>query len=131
MTSRAATGLNETLSRDLTHLESVWAEGMRQVFDHYRAIADARVALAAAMVETAVALQGLGERAADPARLLLGDLCLARSSRLLAETRDQRLQIGFARGVERVAAAAAGGAAPPSLRDELTDLIAGPQRKRI
>jgi hypothetical protein len=92
----------------LAGLESVWDGGMRDAYDFYRGLAAPAVALAAAMVESAVALQGLGGRPPDPPRLLLGDLCLARASRLLADARDQRLQIGFARAVERVAAAAAG-----------------------
>lgn len=97
-------------------LESVWDRGMREAYAFYRPRAVPAVALAAAMVESAVELQGLGGRPPDPPRLLLGDLCLARASRLLADARDQRLQIGFARAVEQVAAAAAGGPVSASLR---------------
>lgn len=96
----------------LTGLESVWEGGMRETYAHYRQHAAAPVALAAAMVESAMDLQTSGGTPPDPPRLLLGDLCLARASRLLAETRDQALQIGFARAVEHVASATAGG--PPS-----------------
>ena len=60
----------------------------------------------------------------DPPQLLLGDLCLARASRLLAGARDQRLQVAFARAVERVAAAAAAGTPADPLRDLLVAAIA-------
>lgn len=103
----------------LAGLESVWEGGMRETYAYYRQHAAPAVALAAAMVESAIELQTSGGRAPAPPQLLLGDLCLARASRLLAETRDQRLQIGFARAVERVASAAAGG--PPS--DPLRTLL--------
>lgn len=95
----------------LAGLESVWDGGMRDAYAFYRPHASPAVALAAAMVESAMELQEIGERAPDPPHLLLGDLCLARASRLLAETRDQRLQVGFARAVEHVASAAASGSA--------------------
>ena len=97
----------------LAGLESVWDGGMRDAYAYYRPRAMPAVALAAAMVESAMGLQDIGGRPPDPPRLLLGDLCLARASRLLAESRDQRLQIGFARAVEQVSSAAAGG--PPSV----------------
>jgi len=85
------------------------------------------VALAAALVESAVALQDLGRTAPEPAQLLLGDLCLARASRLLAETGDTRLQVAFALAVERVAAEAAGGPASQGLRELLVAAIKGQQ----
>ena len=100
-------------------LESVWEGGMSEVYEYYRQHAVPAVALAAAMVESALELQTRGGRAPAPPQLLLGDLCLARASRLLAETRDQRLKIGFARAVEQVASANAGG--PPS--DPLRSLL--------
>jgi hypothetical protein len=103
----------------LAGLESVWEGGMRDVYAYYRQHASPAVALAAAMVESAIELQTSGGQPPGPPQLLLGDLCLARASRLLAETRDQRLQICFARAVERVASATAGG--PPS--DPLRTLL--------
>ena len=109
----------------LAGLESVWQAGMHEVYAFYRARATPAVALAAAMVESAVSLQELGDRPPTPPHLLLGDLCLARSSRLLASTRDQRLQVGFARAVEHVAAAAAGGPPAPPLRTLLVAAIGG------
>ncbi|HZV49134.1 MAG TPA: hypothetical protein VFD49_05150 [Candidatus Dormibacteraeota bacterium] len=108
----------------LRGLEPVWEEGMGDAYAFYRLRAPAEVALAAAMVESGLQLQRLGGQAPDAPRLLLGDLCLARASRLLAETRDQRLQVGFAQAVERTAAAAAGGPPAPPLRDLLTATIA-------
>jgi len=109
----------EGIEVHLGGLESVWEGGMREVYEYYRQHAGPSVALAAAMVESAMELQTSGGRAPAPPQLLLGDLCLARASRLLAETRDQRLQIGFARAVELVASATAGG--PPS--DPLRTLL--------
>jgi hypothetical protein len=108
---------------DLAGLESVWERGMHDAYAYYRALATPVVALAAAMVESALELQDLGVRPPDPHRLLLGDLCLARASRLLATTRDQRLQVGFARAMEHVAAAAAGGPSAPALRTLLVAAI--------
>jgi hypothetical protein len=115
----------QALNGELNGLESVWEAGMQQAFGFYSARAPARVALAAALVETAVDLQRLGGPAPDPPQLLLGDLCLARASRLLAETGDQRLQVGFARAVERVSSAASGGRRDPALRELLVAVIGG------
>ena len=113
----------EFLESDLGGLESVWKSGIDRAYGFYRRRAAPRVALAAALVEGAVSLQRLGGAAPDPLPLLLGDLCLARASRLLAELGDQRLQIGFARAVEKVAAAAVGGPDVPALRDLLLACI--------
>jgi hypothetical protein len=107
----------------LAGLEAVWEGGMEESYARYRVHASPPVALAAAMVEAALELQSLGREAPAPGRLLLGDLCLARASRLLAETRDMRLQVGFARAVERAAAAAAGGPAAQPLTDLLLATI--------
>jgi hypothetical protein len=119
------TGQTEVMHADLGGLESVWESGMNDLYAVYRSAASPRVALAAALVESAVGLQRLGGPAPDPPRLLLGDLCLARASRLLAEHGDQSLQIGFARAVERVSAAASGGCQDDGLRDLLMATIAG------
>jgi hypothetical protein len=110
----------------LEGLESVWEEGMREAYAFYRARTTPTVALAAAMVESAAELQELGRQPPSPPHLLLGDLCLARASRLLAATRDQRLQVGFARAVEHTAAAAAGGPPAPPLRALLAAVIERP-----
>jgi hypothetical protein len=108
---------------ELTHLQHVWESGMRDAYTSYRVHADRPVALAAAMVEAAARLQGLGGTAADAVNLLLGDLCLARASRLVAGTGDQRLQVGFARVIERTAAWAAGASPAAPLREQLVALI--------
>jgi hypothetical protein len=110
---------------ELTHLHHVWESGMRDAYTSYRVHADRPVALAAAMVEAAARLQGLGGTAADAVNLLLGDLCLARASRLVAGTGNQRLQVGFARVIERTAAGAAGASPAAPLRDQLVALISG------
>ena len=59
------------------------------------------------VIEIGVRLQGLGGRAAPPTTLLMGDLCLARGSRLLADDAPLAVQVAFARAIESVAAAAA------------------------
>lgn len=104
-------------ARDLETLESLWDGGLAQAYEAYRGAAhDARIALAAALVETGTALQGIGTHVAAPGELLLGDLCLARASRLLADVADQRLQVGFARVVERVTTEAAQGGEVTEIR---------------
>jgi hypothetical protein len=113
------------MDADLGRLESVWESGMEDVYGFYRSSAAPPVALAAALVESAIELQRLGGPAPDPPQLLLGDLCLARASRLLAQNGDQGLQVRFARAVEQVAAAASGGWPDPGLRDLLVAAIAG------
>jgi hypothetical protein len=111
------------IDADLAGLETIWDRGMCDAYAFYRARTEPPVALAAALVESALELQDLGGQAPNPPRLLLGDLCLARASRLLARTRDQRLQVGFARAMEHVAAAAAGGTAAAPLRTLLVAAI--------
>jgi len=104
------------LEAHIAGLESVWDGGTRSAYAFYRTQAGPEIALAATLVEAAIELQALGSGAPDPPHLLLGDLCLARASRLLAAAGDQRLQIGFARAVEAVAAAAAAGQPMEPLR---------------
>ncbi len=114
---------------DLEGLEALWQDGLGSTYQEFREPAAGlgeigpRVALAAALVETALDLQGLGGRAAEPGPLLLADLCLARASRLLAEAGDQRLQIGFAQTVERAAAAAAAAEPSEPVRQQLLSVI--------
>jgi hypothetical protein len=120
----------QVVDRDLERLEILWQDGLEdglhQTYRHFmRAVAahdaDARpkLALAAALVEVGIRLQGLGGRAAPPATLLMGDLCLARSSRLLAATATQAVQVAFARAIEQMSSAAASGKAAPPARDLL------------
>ena len=117
-----ATAHREVASH-LSELESVWQAGMSEAYAVFRPHAAPEVALAAALVESAVDLQQLGRGVPEPPHLLLGDLCLARGACLLAHTRDQRLQIAFARVLERVAAAAAGGPGARPLREQLIAAI--------
>ncbi|MDQ6691350.1 MAG: hypothetical protein M3Z13_01140, partial [Candidatus Dormibacteraeota bacterium] len=88
------------VERELESIESLWKGGIEEALEGYRAATSflgsrhsERVALAAALVEVAVDLQQLGGEAPSPTDLLRGDLCLARASRLLAQTRQQRLQV--------------------------------------
>jgi len=117
----------QLLERELERLESLWEDGLS---DAYRSYLDAvaayepeaqpRLALAAALIEIGLRLQGLGGRAAAAPSLLMGDLCLARSSRLLAGDAPQSVQIAFARAIETLSAAAASGSsAPPPRTREL------------
>jgi hypothetical protein len=99
---------------ELEAIESLWETGLEEAFTAYQpataSLGEAhapRVALAAALVETALGLQRLGRPAPPAPDLLRGDLCLARASRLLADTRDRRLQVSFARAIEEQSAAAA------------------------
>ncbi len=111
-------------ARDLATLESLWDGGLARTYEAYRGAAqDARIALAAALVETGTTLQGIGTHIAAPGELLLGDLCLARASRLLADVGDQRLQVGFARVVERVTTEAAEGGEVTDVRDLLRAVL--------
>jgi hypothetical protein len=107
----------------LAGLESIWEGDLRDAYLFYRSRTSLEVALAAALVESALDLQRLGRGVPDPPRLLVGDLCLARASRLLADTRDQGLQVAFAAAVERAAAGAAGGPPARPLRQLLLSAI--------
>ena len=116
----------DVAEHDLESLDELWAGGLGDAYEAYRHPArDTRIALAAALVETGVTLQGIGSHVAQPMELLLGDLCLARASRLLADVGDQRLQIAFARVVERVSSAAAAGERGHPIRPQLASAIAG------
>ena len=119
------------VERELEAIEPLWKEGLEEAYGSYRRATGhldgekaGRVALAAALVEVALGLQRLG-RAAPPAPdLLRGDLCLARASRLLADTRDQAIQVAFARAIEEQAAAAAAERQPAPPRERLLRAIA-------
>jgi hypothetical protein len=114
------------IDRELDRLEGLWEDGLS---DAYRAYLEAvagheptaqpKLALAAALIEIGIRLQGLGGPAAAPPTLLMGDLCLARSSRLLADAAPQGVQVAFARAIEELSAAAASGRAVPSSRSLL------------
>lgn len=122
------------VDRDLDRLEGLWSDGLS---DSYLAYLDAvsefesgiqpKLALAAALIETGARLQGLGGRAAPPATLLVGDLCLARGSRLLADNAPLTVQVAFARAIEALSSAAASGVPSPKLRPLLRHAL-GAQR---
>ncbi|HEX6548010.1 MAG TPA: hypothetical protein VF134_04640 [Candidatus Dormibacteraeota bacterium] len=115
----------EIPDRDLESLDSLWSGGLGEAYNAFlRETEDARVALAAAMVEIGIKLQGIGSHVAAHGELLLGDLCLARASRLLADVGDQHLQIAFARVVERVSSDAAAGVPAPGVRPLLMAALA-------
>ena len=115
-----------TLERDLERLQGLWEDGLSDAYRSYLEAVDGfepdarpRLALAAALIEVGIRLQGLGGRAAAPPSLLMGDLCLARSSRLLADAAPQGVQVAFARAIEEMSSAAAAGLAAPHTRDLL------------
>ncbi len=104
----------EILDRELERLEGLWADGLSDTYHAYldtvvghKPEAQPKLALAAALIEVGIRLQGLGGRAAPPPTLLMGDLCLARASRLLADTATQAVQVAFAQAIEGLSAAAA------------------------
>ena len=116
----------QIVHRDLERLEGLWEDGLADAYRSYlEAVApyepavQPKLALAAALVEIGTRLQGLGGRAAAPPALLMGDLCLARSSRLLADAAPQSVQVAFARAIEDMSSAAASGRPAPHTRDLL------------
>jgi hypothetical protein len=116
----------QVIDRELERLESLWADGLAEAYRAYLdgvgafdASAQPKLALAAALVEVGIRLQSLGGRAAPPPQLLMGDLCLARSSRLLADAAPQPVQVAFAAAIETMSLAAASGIAPPATRELL------------
>src|SRR2546426_6863294 len=84
----------QALDRELDRLEGLWSDGLSETYRAYldsvgqfAAETQPKLALAAALIEVGLRLQGRGGRAAPPTTLLMGDLCLARGSRLLLTTR--------------------------------------------
>jgi len=119
------------LERELDRLEGLWAEGLAELYRTYLDEVDGhepelqpKLALAAALVEVGVRLQGLGGPAAPAAALLMGDLCLARSSRILTDSASQPIQIAFARAVEELSGAAASNSEMPAVRGLLIRALA-------
>ncbi len=112
----------QLLDRELDRLHGLWSDGLSETYrvyldsvGHFRPDVRERLALAAALIEVGTRLQGLGTRAAPPTTLLMGDLCLARGSRLLADHAPLAVQVAFARAIETVASAAASEhTAPPT-----------------
>ena len=116
----------QLIGRDLERLEGLWEDGLSVAYNSYLGslggydtAAQPRLALAAALVEVGIRLQGLGGPAAAPATLLVGDLCLARSARLLADTASTGLQVAFARAIEEMSSAAASARPAPHIRELL------------
>jgi len=120
----------EILDRELERLEGLWADGLSDTYHAYLETvvdhdpeAQPKLALAAALIEVGIRLQGLGGRAAPPPTLLMGDLCLARASRLLADTATQAVQVAFAQAIEGLSAAAAAGNAGRPVRELLVHAL--------
>ena len=106
---------------ELDRLEGLWSDGLADSYHAYLDTIDQpKLALAAALIEVGLRLQGLGSRAAPPTTLLMGDLCLSRGSRLLADHATLPVQVAFARAIELLAAKAASEEAAPQARQLLT-----------
>jgi hypothetical protein len=115
------------LERELDRLEALWDEGLADCYHAYLGAMEAgdpelrpRLALAAALVEVGIRLQGLGGTPAPAPALLMGDLCLARSSRILTDSASRAVQVAFARAVEELSSAAASGREAAPVRELLT-----------
>jgi hypothetical protein len=120
------------IGRELERLDGLWEDGLSETYksylgsvESYDKAARPKLALAAALIEAGLRLQGLGGRAAPPAALLMGDLCLARASRLIADTASQELQIAFARAIEEMSSSAASGGGGRPVRELLVGALAG------
>ncbi len=120
----------QLLDRELDRLEGLWSDGLADAYrtylesvGHFAAPRQPKLALAAALIEVGARLQGLGSRAAPPSTLLMGDLCLARGSRLLADHAPLAVQVAFARAIETVASAAASQHAVPPMRQLLQQCL--------
>jgi hypothetical protein len=116
----------QVIDPELERLDGLWANGLSDAYGSYldavsayEATAQPKLALAAALIEVGIRLQGLGGPAALPPALLTGDLCLARASRLLADAASQEVQVAFAGAIEEMAASAASGSAGRPVRDLL------------
>jgi len=113
----------QLLDRELDRLEGLWSDGLSETYRvyldsvrHFAPGVQEKLALAAALIEVGTRLQGLGSRAAPPTTLLMGDLCLARGSRLLADHAPLAVQVAFARAIETVSSAAASRQTAPPTR---------------
>jgi hypothetical protein len=113
----------QLLDRELDRLHELWSDGLSDTYRvyldsvrHFEPGVQEKLALAAALIEVGTRLQGLGSRAAPPTTLLMGDLCLARGSRLLADHAPLAVQVAFARAIETVSSAAASQQTAPPTR---------------
>jgi len=116
----------QVIDRELDRLEDLWSDGLADAYHSYQesvtgyaAPARPKLALAAALIEVGIRLQNLGGRAAPASTLLVGDLCLARSSRLLADVAPQRLQVAIAAAIETMSSTAAAAPGAPASRELL------------
>lgn len=121
----------QIVDRELVRLEGLWSNGLADSFRAYleevhsfEADAQPKLALAAALIEAGLRLQNLGGQAAPPATLLMGDLCLARGSRLLADSAPLRTQVAFARAIEAMSSEAASDQPTPDARTLLSAALA-------
>jgi len=124
------TAVAAVIGQELERLDGLWEDGLSETYRSYLdevgaydQAAQPKLALAAALIEAGLRLQGLGGRAAPAAPLLMGDLCLARASRILADTASQSLQVAFARAIEELSAMAASGGAGRPVRDLLVGAL--------
>ena len=120
----------QLLDRELVRLEGLWSDGLADSYRsyleevlHFEAELQPKMALAAALIESGLRLQGLGGRAAPPTTLLMGDLCLARGSRLLADSAPLEVQVAFARAIETMASAAASQTRAPEAHRLIRDAL--------
>jgi hypothetical protein len=112
------------LEPELDRLEGLWSDGLSDTYQDYLATVDEpKLALAAALIEVGIRLQGLGGRAAPPTTLLMGDLCLARGSRLLADHAALPVQVAFARAIELLSSRAAADQPAPAARQLLREAL--------
>jgi hypothetical protein len=116
----------QLLEPELDRLEGLWSDGLSDAYraylesvHHFDAEKQPKLALAAALIEVGVRLQGLGTEAAPATTLLIGDLCLARGSRLLADHAPLPVQVAFARAIETVSSSAAAQQPAPATRQLL------------
>jgi hypothetical protein len=116
----------QIVEAELDRLGDLWSNGLAETYRSYvDALSDhdpalqPKLALAASLIEVGLRLQGLGGRAAPPPTLLMGDLCLARGSRLLTEAASKPVQVAFARAIEGLSAAAASGKPSAPVRELL------------
>jgi len=108
------------LEPELDRLEGLWSDGLSDTYHAYLdQIDQPKLALAAALIEVGLRLQGLGGRAAPATTLLMGDLCLARGSRLLADHAPLAVQVAFARAIELLSSKAASEEPAPPARQLL------------
>ena len=120
----------QALDRELDRLEGLWSDGLSETYrayldsvGHFAPETQPKLALAAALIEVGLRLQGLGGRAAPPTTLLMGDLCLARGSRLLADNAPLAVQVAFARAIESMSSAAASEQPTPATRQLLASAL--------